>query len=604
MGSVYPQELVERINDRTDIVQLIGEQLKLEKKGKDYWGLCPFHSERTPSFSVSQDKQMYYCFGCHAGGNAVSFLMEHNKLSFPEVIEQLAERAGVELPQPDDDGKVLEQRKMRERDLRIMSWAAEVFHRQLAKEELGRTARDYMLGRGVSQEMIDELKLGVSLSGSVLMKKAEQQGISVEELIRVGLVIHGENGHYDRFRSRVMFPIRDRRGKVIAFGGRILGEGQPKYLNSPENPLFNKSRELYGLDRAGKSIASAGFAVIVEGYMDAIMSWQYGVDNVVASMGTALSQGHAQILKRYTGKASLCFDADGAGQAAALRGMEVLQKAGFEVKVAVLSDGLDPDDYLRRNGRESFVSLVRDEAMHLIAYRLDRLAQETDMTSPSGLGQFAAHAADVLAKITNDVERQSYANLVVSKYDVPEGAFLSELRKRLGYSAARSNVTSQSALPTLPAAALPGWQKAAKCLLNIMVKAPQLRQSVFSTWSELGFADKSHEDLANWLLNDIDFDTDPQSLMHELTKELQSELARVFSQDILEENLTRVANECFVKLEEHKIDILSQRLMREAESAGDSNERRNKLHQVQELKNRKRSLRERLLPSRGGIYLE
>ena len=203
MGSVYPQELVERINDRTDIVQLIGEQLKLEKKGKDYWGLCPFHSEKTPSFSVSQDKQMYYCFGCHAGGNAVSFLMEHNKLSFPEVIEQLAERAGVDLPQPDDDGKVLEQRRMRERDLRIASWAAEVFHRQLTNEELGRTARDYMLGRGVSQELIEELKLGVSLSGSVLMKKAEQHGIGVDELVRVGLVINGENGHYDRFRSRV-----------------------------------------------------------------------------------------------------------------------------------------------------------------------------------------------------------------------------------------------------------------------------------------------------------------------------------------------------------------------------------------------------------------
>ncbi|HSL93020.1 MAG TPA: DNA primase [Bacillota bacterium] len=603
MGNSFPQELVERINDRTDIVQLIGEQIKLEKKGKDFWGLCPFHSERTPSFSVSQEKQMYYCFGCHAGGNSVSFLMEHNKLTFPEAIEQLADRAGIDLPRQEDDGRVLEARKQRERALRLMAWASEVYHRHLQNPELGRVAREYLHQRGVSPQIIDELKLGVSLGGSSLIQKAAQQGIDAQELIGVGLAGQSDTGQYDRFRGRIMFPIRDRRGRVIAFGGRILGDGQPKYLNSPENPLFNKSRELYGLDRAGKSISSLGYAIIVEGYMDAIMAWQYGVDNVVASMGTALSIGHAQILKRYSEKVSLCFDADGAGQAAALRGMDVLQKAGFEVRVAVLDEGLDPDDYLRRFGQEAFVRLTRDDAMHLVEYRLDRLAADADLGTPEGLGQFSARAADVLAQIENEVARQSYVSLLVGKYRIPEGPFLSELRKRLG---TRDRSQQQKPGVTPPPIVIkysPGWQKAAGTLILLMARNPAMRRIVFEVWSRLGFADKRHEDIAKWLLNDIG-DADPQGLMHELPHDLQSELARAFNQVIMEGNPVRVANDCFVKIEEHQLDISSQRLMREAESAGDQNEKNGLRQQAQEVMKKKKSLRERPPGSQGGIYLE
>lgn len=607
MGKSFSQDLVERINDRTDIVQLIGEQIKLDKKGKDFWGLCPFHAEKTPSFSVSQEKQMYYCFGCHAGGNAVSFLMEHNKLTFPEAVEQLAERAGVELPREEDDGRVLAARQQRERALRIMAWAAEVYHRNLQNPELGRVAREYLQKRGVSRDMIDELKLGLSLPGSTLIQKALQQGIDVSELVGVGLAGQGENGQYDRFRNRIMFPIRDRRGRVIAFGGRILGEGQPKYLNSPENPLFNKSRELYGLDRAGKSIAALGYSVVVEGYMDAIMAWQYGVDNVVASMGTALSTGHAQVLKRYSGRVSLCFDADGAGQAAALRGMEVLQKSGFEVKIAVLEEGLDPDDFLRRFGREAFVELVRDTAIHFVEYRLDRLAADADLSTPEGLGQFSAKAAEVLAQVENEVSRQSYVSLLVDKHRIPEGPFLAELRKRLGRGDRRQQQPppGTGAVPVIVRLS-PGWQTAAATLLRLMAENVSLRSAIFAVWSRLGFAEKRHEDIAKWLLNDVG-DLKPREIMHELPHDLQSELARAFNQDILEGNPLRVANDCFVKIEEHQIDISSQRLMHEAESAGERGEtqlQRDLMRQSSELKRKKKSLRERPPGSQGGIYLE
>ena len=607
MGNSFSQELVERINDRTDIVQLIGEQLKLEKKGRNFWGLCPFHPERTPSFSVSQEKQMYYCFGCHAGGNSVSFLMEHNKLTFPEAVEQLAERAGIEVPRLEGDDRVLEARKHRERALRIMSWATEVYYRNLRNAELGRSAREYLDRRGVSQEMIDELKLGLSLPGSTLVQKAVQHGIETMELLNVGLAVQGESGHYDRFRGRIMFPIRDRRGRVIAFGGRILGDGQPKYLNSPENPLFNKSRELYGLDRAGKSISAQGHSVIVEGYMDAIMAWQHGVDNVVASMGTALSVGHAQVLKRYSDKVSLCFDADGAGQAAALRGMEVLQKAGFEVKIAVLDDGMDPDDYLRRFGPEAFVQLVRDSAIHLVEYRLLRLAADADLGTPEGLGQFSARAAEILAQVENEVARQSYVSLLVDKHKIPEGPFHSELRKRLGRGERRQQQKPFEAGPSPPQLqSSPGWQTAAGTLLRLMAEHTTVRGSIYAVWGGLGFADKRHEAIAKWLVNDVG-DARPREIMHELTQDLQSELARAFNQEILEGNPLRVANDCFVKIEEHQIDVSSQRLMREAESAGDRGDvekKKDLIRQSSELKRKKKSLRERPPGSQGGIYLE
>ncbi|MDP3488107.1 MAG: DNA primase, partial [Bacillota bacterium] len=329
----------------------MGEHVRLERKGRAFWGLCPFHSEKSPSFHVDPEKQLYYCFGCQAGGNVYSFLMEYNKMPFFEALENLAERAGIELPQQVDDQEAMLRKHQRERDLKIMSWAAEIFVKQLTNEQLGRVAREYLAKRGLSAELMDSLKIGYSLPAwGTLIERGQKAGISTDELIRVGLAIQGDTTAYDRFRHRVMFPIRDRRGQIIAFGGRVLDDSQPKYLNSPETPIFHKGRELFGLDRAARAIGTAGFAIVVEGYMDAITPWQYGIDNVVASLGTALSQDHAHILKRYTNEVSLCFDADVAGQNAALRGMDILRKAGISVKVTQLEQGKDPDDYLRKFG--------------------------------------------------------------------------------------------------------------------------------------------------------------------------------------------------------------------------------------------------------------
>ncbi len=571
----YGRETVEHVCNSVDIVQVVGEHVRLEKRGKSFFGLCPFHAEKTPSFNVNQEKQMYYCFGCQVGGNVLSFLMERNKLTFPEALENLAERAGITLPAMHSDAPdVLARRQARERDLKVMAWAADVFHRQLLNDSLGREARDYLRQRGLSSELTVSLKLGYSLPGwNTLLERAAAQHIAEADLLRMGLAVQGEKGLYDRFRQRVMFPIRNRQGQVIAFGGRLLSESKesvgPKYMNSPETPLFSKGRELYGLDRAAKAISQAGFAIVVEGYMDAVTPWQHGIDNVVATLGTALSPDHAQILRRYTPLISLCFDADTAGQNAALRGIEVLEGKGLAVRVACLTEGKDPDEVLRKLGREEFLAAVGNEALPATLYRILGLSKLHDRNTPQSLGAFGTAAAKVLAGVSNALERDAYVKHVVRQYKLPEEAFLVELEKATGHrpadklSKTRHNIADHSGAK----AATPGWVKAARILLGILAKHAELRQSVFDTWARVGFIDEKYRHLATWLAREISPSEDPMHLAHELASELKSELAAALTAENLEGNALGVANECFVKIEEH---TLTQEIERVKEALADA----------------------------------
>lgn len=571
----FRQEVVENVRQGVDIVQVVGEHVRLEKRGKGYFGLCPFHAEKTPSFSVSQEKQMYYCFGCQAGGNVISFLMEHAKMSFPEALENLAERAGITLPVPHtDDSDAFARRRVRERDLKVMEWATDVFHRQLQNDSLGRVVRDYLKQRGLSLDLITSLKLGFSLAGwSTLLARAESGGFAPADLLRVGLAVQGEKGLYDRFRQRLMFPIRNRQGQVIAFGGRLLGDSDdssgPKYLNSPETDLFSKGRELFGLDRAAKAIGKAGFAIVVEGYMDAITPWQYGVDNVVATLGTALSAEHAQILRRYTAHICLCFDTDAAGQTAALRGMEVLDKKGLAVKVAVLAQGKDPDEFLRKFGREQFMAAATAEALPLIEYRVLTLSKQHDRTTPQGLGAFGAQVAKVLANVDNALEREAYVKKVVEQYNLSEDAFTFELAKVQGgrftdkLTKARHTMASRGVAKGVT----PGWVRAARILLHIMAKNKTERQPMLDTWVSIGFIDEKYRHLATWLAHDVLHSDDPMSLAHELAQDLKSELAAALTEENLEGNLTDMANECFVKIEEHTLTLEIARVQAELATA-------------------------------------
>ena len=427
MGTHIPRELIERIREQADIVDVAGEYLRLTKKGKDYVALCPFHQEKTPSFTVSREKQIFHCFGCGAGGNVYNLLMAVENLTFPEAVQQLAARLGITLPasgaRPEE-----EQKKARlENRLWEMNALAQEFYRQLLHDRPeGAPAREYLARRGLAPETVLRFGLGYAPDGwDGLLKHLLGHNYSPEEVIAAGLASVGERGRpFDRFRRRVIFPIRTARGKIAGFGGRILGEGEPKYLNSPETAVFNKGHLLYGLDLARPVIREKGFAVIMEGYMDVITAHQAGIGNAVASLGTSLTGEQGKLLLRYTTEAVIAYDVDAAGVAAALRGLDLLQELGFQVRVVSIPEGKDPDDYLLAHGRAAWDALVMKRARTLLEYKLDQAARTT-----ADKQKILRQVLGNLVKMASSVEQEEGIKLVAARLNLSWDVIKSELRR-------------------------------------------------------------------------------------------------------------------------------------------------------------------------------
>ncbi|MCL6559946.1 MAG: DNA primase, partial [Firmicutes bacterium] len=368
-GSI-PGEIIEAILDQTDIVTLIGDHVRLVKKGQRYTGLCPFHQERTPSFTVSPEKQFFYCFGCGTGGDALKFLMLRENLTFPEAVKKLADRAGVKLPEVNLDPNAQRRQREREEAWRVNKIAAAFYTSQLA-EKVGEPARQYLEKRRIAEPVVSKFGLGYApLAWDSLLRHLREHKISGEEALRYGLAVRLERGELaDRFRGRLIFPISDARGRIVGFGGRALDDTTlPKYLNSPETPYFNKREVLYALFQAREAIRQAGFAVIVEGYLDAITAHQFGFCNVVASLGTSLTREQAKLLLRCTGAVIIAYDNDAAGTAATLRGLDLLQEAGLKVRVMTVPQGKDPDEFLHAEGQGAWENAVAG-AMSLIHFK-------------------------------------------------------------------------------------------------------------------------------------------------------------------------------------------------------------------------------------------
>jgi DNA primase len=391
-----PGGLVAEVLDRTDIVALIGEHVRLVKKGQRYVGLCPFHQERTPSFTVSPEKQFFYCFGCGTGGDALKFLILREQLTFREALQRLADRAGVKLPEARLDPAALQRQREVEEACRINELAARFFTAQL-REAGGEPARQYLEKRGITPEIASKFGLGFAPpSRGSLLQFLQRQGLSSEEALRYGLAVRLESGEVvERFRGRLIFPISDARGRVRGFGGRALNDtAQPKYLNSPEAPFFNKRELLYALFQARDAIRTAGFAVIVEGYLDAVTAHQFGFCNVVASLGTSLTREQGRLLLRYAGTVVIAYDSDAAGAAATLRGLDLLQELGFRVRVVSIPRGKDPDEFLRTAGREAWERAVAG-AVPFLEYKGLFLAEK------KGIGTAAEKMAVLQALIPN-----------------------------------------------------------------------------------------------------------------------------------------------------------------------------------------------------------
>ncbi|NLW07734.1 MAG: DNA primase [Clostridia bacterium] len=426
MTAAFSQDVINEVRDRVDIVDIIGGQVRLKKRGRNYVGLCPFHSEKTPSFTVSPDKQMFYCFGCGVGGNVFTFLMKQNGLSFPEAVKTLAARAGIDLVDVEEAPAQRQQREFKERLYQLGAIAASFYCRILTGHLAAAPAREYIRRRGLKDESVRVFQLGYAPGrGEVLVKYLLSKGYSWQEIEQAGL---SSSTRGDRFRNRLMFPIKDRRSRVIGFGGRVLGDGQPKYLNSPETVLFNKSKVLFGLHLALPGIRRQKQAILVEGYLDMITAWQYGLDNVVATLGTSLTREQAQELSRYAKEVIIAYDADTAGAAATLRGLDILAAAGLQVRVAQLPQGQDPDEFLTAEGPAAFKQLI-SSSQGLIEFHLHQALLEHDVNTPRGKQAVIALMLPQIKKVKNSVEREIYIRLLSRQTGISETAILNDLRR-------------------------------------------------------------------------------------------------------------------------------------------------------------------------------
>lgn len=429
MPGQITEEFIDDLRNRVDIVDIIKEYVPLKKQGQNYKGLCPFHSEKTPSFVVSPHKQIYHCFGCGKGGNVYTFLMDRGGLSFLDAVAHLAQRCGIPLPQGELTPEKARQNSLRERYYHINEMAVQFFQQGL-EDRRGQQAKQYLQKRGINNELITKFSLGYAPdSWDELSRFLLEKEITEEEIILLGLAVKGQRGNLvDRFRNRVMFPIFDDRSHVIGFGGRVMDDTQPKYLNSPDTPLFSKGRHLYGLNLAKTAIRSNEQAILMEGYMDVLAAHQYGITHAVGTLGTALTADHGKLLMRCTYNAVLCFDADAAGQEASMRGLDTLRQLGMRVSVMTVPDGKDPDEFLRKNGRDSFQGLI-EQALSLVEYKLTRQMAKYNKETVAGKVQIIQALLPDLYLIQSPVERQGLIDMLAQRLSLAETAIYAEMKK-------------------------------------------------------------------------------------------------------------------------------------------------------------------------------
>ena len=460
-----PEEVIEKIKEQNDIVDIISENVRLKKSGRNYIGLCPFHNDKSPSFSVSQEKQIYKCFSCGEAGNVITFIMKYKNYTFLEAAKYLADQANISWNIRGNENNAVVKKK--ELLYKVNVDAARYYFANLQRNK---SSKEYFLKRGIKEETIKKFGLGYSLDGwHNLINYLRSKGYKDNILLEAGLVSRSEKkgNIYDRFRNRVMFPVFNVKGNVIGFGGRVLDDSKPKYLNSPETMIFQKGINLYGLNFAIKNKLEEEYIIIVEGYMDLIALNQYGITNTVASLGTALTVNQARLLKRYVSKVIISYDADVAGQTATLRGLEILRNAGFDVKVLKVPQGKDPDEFVRNNGKEAFLRLVK-EALPLIEYRIKRASEGLNLNNGTDLVKYGERVAEILADL-NPVEKDVYIKKISEETSIKEQALYDLLSQVMAKNQKEDNYMNKKEYFGTKLYVEPGYLKAEKALLKLML---------------------------------------------------------------------------------------------------------------------------------------
>ena len=533
----YPDDTVEEVRIRSDIVDIIGSYIRLKKTGSNHMGLCPFHNEKTPSFSVSQSKQMYHCFGCGVGGNVYTFIMEYENYSFVEALKFLAEKAGINLPEQEYSARDKRRVDLKNKLMDINKEAAKYYYYQL-KSDRGQASRKYLLDRGLTEETIKAFGLGYANRFSDdLYQYLKSIGYEDELLKQTGLITYDEvRGGHDKFWDRIMFPIMDVSNRVVGFGGRVMGDGMPKYLNSPETAIFDKSRLLYGLNIARRSRES--YILICEGYMDVMALNQAGFTNAVAALGTAFTEAHANLLKRYTKEVILTFDSDDAGTKAALRAISILRDAGLSVKVINMEPYKDPDDFIKSLGADEYRKRI-DEAKNSFFFEIDTLQNNYNMEDPEEKTRFFNEIAKKLLFFTEQLERKFYLDAVAKTYNIDAG-LLQRLVNRLGSMGYKGE--SRRKLPYAQAKGRKniddGIVKTQKLLLTWLTEEADLYNKMKTFLKPEDFADGIYSEVAKLVFEEYDKagEVIPAKIISCFQSiEEQSEAASLFNAELLGE---------------------------------------------------------------------
>lgn len=579
----FPDAWLDELLAKNDIVSVVSSYVELRPKGRRLWGLCPLHGEKTPSFSVSPDKQMFYCFGCHAGGTVIQFIMQMERLSFVEAVKLLANRAGMELPENADDTAMQRERAYKERLYAACKAAARFYMETLLGPD-GAPGRAYLAGRGLTSESVKRFGIGYAPAAwDALKTHLLAAGFTQQELLDAGLLVHNteKNSVYDAYRNRVIFPIIGASGRVLGFGARVLNDDKPKYINTGDTPIYNKRNNLYGLYlQKGRRCADL---VMVEGYTDVIGLFEAGITNAVASLGTALTVQQARLLKRYTQLVYIAYDGDAAGQNATIRGLDILSHEGIDVRVIVFPDAQDPDEFIRTHGREAFDAL-KDHALSLNAFKLESMARGYRLTDENDRERYAKEACRFIASLQ----------------PVEQGRYYAQLAKKTGYpvEALQAQGAAGSPLETAPVRRSPGIRRTAvpveedartraeNALLLAMAQSREATLAAVSDGAAELFSDDARSLLAAEIIAAYAADTAPNCarIIAAMPEELAGRLAGVFREDAVAKDPLRVVRDCAAAIRRfdrrRQIDAMTLEL---TDSTLPANERQALMEQIQHL---------------------
>lgn len=579
----YSDEIIEEVRQNNDVVDIISQYVHLTRKGRNYFGLCPFHSEKSPSFSVSPDRQIFHCFGCGVGGNVYTFLMKIEGITFKESLEQLAERANIQLPTYENSADAAKD-ELKAKVYKVNEFAAEFYHQNLYKP-VARIGQEYVKKRKMNRETLEAYRIGFSGRFDELYKALKAQGFGEKEILESGLVNKNANGTYiDRYRERLMFPICDARGKVIAFGGRILDDSkikdpkfpQPKYINSPENLVYSKGRHLFGLNVAKKE--SAKKLLIVEGYMDVISLHQRGITNVVGALGTALTEQQGWLLRKNTEQVILGFDADGAGQTAIERSMKILQKMGCDMRVLQIEGAKDPDEYIVKFGEGRF-RLAMDNAISLVEFTVKNLKKDLNLDNTSDKIKFLNEIAKILSKVENTMEREIYIEKIAKGYNISKEAIYAEVNKLI-YAGNKTDKVLQSNTKEIKHVEIEikddiideDLQRRENTIIAILLENNNnIFQKIKEKIKPEDFISKINKKIAKELYNELEKeDCNINKLIDTFDETMQSHITMLMATDFEIEDVDKAVEDILTKYEKERLENRKREILKQLEIEQDA----------------------------------